>query len=190
MNVVSGRDANDAFEGREVGPERAGVVHVDEDGPAELAAETVYVHVAGMVDGQADLVLAKALHDAGVSQGVKAFNVASGLMRVDVAEGDGLVRAGLVRFQCDLRGHRVTVPGGRARSRFERQQHRDAPAVSVDVSSDGVDSAAIADVGVEVDHAPASASLWACVATLSKALAYWSMRSSAGRVKLGSSIVS
>ena len=50
-----------------------------------------------MVDWQPDLVLTEALDDTGVAQGVEAFN-RIGTERIDVAEGDGLVRASLVRL--------------------------------------------------------------------------------------------
>ena len=92
-----GQGTDHALQGGEVGPEGAGVVHVNKDGPAELAAQPVYCHVPGMVDGQSDLVLTEALDDTGVAQGVEAFN-RIGTERIDVAEGDGLVRAGLVRL--------------------------------------------------------------------------------------------
>ena len=138
MNVVSGRARTTLSKVVKVSPEGAGVVHVNQDGPAELAAQPVDVHVPGMIDWQTDLVFAEALYNAGFAQGVEAFH-RIGTHRVDVAEGDGLVRASLVRLHSHLRGHRATVPGGRARARLERQEHRDAPAVSADMPPDFVD---------------------------------------------------
>ena len=138
MNVVSGSARTTLSKVVKVSPKGAGVVHVNQDGPAELAAQPIDVHVPGMIDWQTDLVLTEALDDAGVAQGVEAFN-RIGTERVDVAEGDGLVRVGLVCLHSHLRGHRVAIPGGRARARLERQEHRDARAVSADMPPDFVD---------------------------------------------------
>ncbi len=143
-----------------------------------------------MVHGQAVLLLAEALHDAGLVQGPETLQGVRA-QGIDVAEGDRFLGVGRVRLEGAAGGPGVVVPHRRGRSRLDGQEHGEPPAVSVDMAAHTVEgTAAVAQVGVEVDHAPASASRRAWAATLAKACAYWSISSSAGRVKAGSWIVS
>ena len=105
----------------------------------------------------------------------------------------GIVSPG--QAACASRAPRVDQPSSSPRAEvgpgsIGRSTERPPPWAPMWRRASSRGAAAVAEVGVEVDHPPASASRPAWAATLRKACAYWLISSSAGRVKAGSWIVS